>query len=190
MGLLARAYDGQLPLERTALAQAVELAAVQRHDHLLDVATGTGGLLRELARTDARPAEVVGVDRCASALALAARRLPLGWRLTSGDARRLPFADRRFDIVTACYVLHLLSPAARMQVLSEIARVLRPGGRLVTVTVHSQRTVTRATLGILPRSSGLRPLDPRSELAAAGLAPVRARFTSSGWPSLCVLGAS
>ena len=190
IGLLARAYDRQLPLERAALAAAVELAAVGPDDRLLDVATGTGGLLRELARLDARPAEVAGIDRRAAALAVAAERLPAGWRLTAGDARRLPFADGRFDVVTACYLLHLLDPVDRRKVLAGIARVLRPGGRVVTVTLHSRNAASAAALGLLPRSSGLRPLDPVDELAAAGFVPLRARFMTAGWPSLCVLAGS
>ena len=49
MGLLGHVYDWQLPLERAALATAVELAAPRESERLLDVATGTGGLLRELS---------------------------------------------------------------------------------------------------------------------------------------------
>jgi len=187
MELLARAYDRQLPLERAALATAAELAGVRGDDRLLDVATGTGGLLRELDRRGVRPAEVVGIDRSHCAIAVAAPHLPAGWRLAAGDARRLPFADGRFDVVTTCYLLHLLHADDRETVLREIARVLRPGGRLVTVTMQSTRPFTRALLGLLPRSSGLRPLDPADDLAAAGLVPGRARFVATGWPSLCVL---
>jgi ubiquinone/menaquinone biosynthesis C-methylase UbiE len=187
MGALARAYDLQLPLERAPLAAAAELAAAGPRDRLLDVATGTGGLLRELVRRGARPAEVVGVDRSRSALALAAERVPRGWRLLAADARRLPFADARFDVVCAAYLLHLLAPGERAAVVNEIARVLAPGGRAVTVTVGSRRALSRRALSALPRSSGLRPLEPRSELAAAGLAPVRGAFVNAGWPSWCVL---
>ncbi len=185
--LLARAYDWQLPLERAALAAAVELAGVRPGERVLDVATGTGAVLRELARRDARPTEVVGIDRFCAGLAVAAAWLPAGWRLVAGDARELPFADGRFDVVTASYLLHLLGPRDRATVLAEIARVLRSGGRVVTVTVHSRRPATRAVLERMPRSSGLRPLEPSADLAAAGLAPVRGRFVSSGWPSVCVL---
>ena len=188
VGLLGRLYDWQLPLERAALTAAVELAAPGASERLLDVATGTGGMLRELSRRRARPAEVVGIDRSVSMLALAAAHdLPTGWRLLSGDARRLPFRDRRFDVVTVCYLLHLLDEESRTRVVAEIARVLREGGRVVTVTVESRRPVARAALGCLPRRSGLRPLDPMGELRAAGLEPLRARFVRDGWPSLCVL---
>jgi ubiquinone/menaquinone biosynthesis C-methylase UbiE len=188
VGLLGRVYDCQLTLERPALATAVELAAPDESERLLDVGTGTGGLLRELSRRRGRPAEVVGIDRSASMLAIAAaHELPAGWRLLSGDARRLPFPDRRFDVVTACYLLHLQDQECRARTIAEIARVLREGARVVTVTVESRRPAARAALTRLPRLSGLRPLDPTDELRAAGLEPLRAEFVRGGWPSLCVL---
>ena len=188
MGPLGRIYDRQLPLERAALATAVELAAPSESERLLDVATGTGGLLRELARRRARPAEVVGIDRSTSMLAVAATHgLPARWRLLAGDARRLPFPDRRFDVVTACYLLHLLDQECRARTIAEITRVLRENARVVTVTVESRRPAARAVLKRLPRLSGLRPLDPSDELRAAGLEPRRARYVRDGWPSLCVL---
>lgn len=188
MGVRGRIYDWQMPLERAALAAAAELAAPGESDRLLDVATGTGGLLRVLSRRSPRPAEVVGIDSSASMLAVAAAKgLPVGWRLLPADARRLPFPDRRFEVVTACYLLHLLDREARTRTIAEIARVLRPTGRVVTVTVESRQQAARAALTRLPRRSGLRPLDPSHELRAAGLEPRRASFVRDGWPSVCVL---
>jgi ubiquinone/menaquinone biosynthesis C-methylase UbiE len=188
VGLLGRVYDWQLPLERAALATAVELAAPGESERILDVATGTGGLLRELSLRRVRPVEVVGIDRSASMLGVAAGHgLPAGWRLLVGDATRLPFPDGRFDVVTACYLLHLLERDCRARAIAEMARVLRVGGRVVTVTVDSRRPVARAALRRLSRVSGLRPLDPTDELRAVGLEPLRARFVRDGWPSLCVV---
>lgn len=180
-------YDWQLRLEEEALATAAELAAVRPGERVLDVATGTGGLLRELAARRARPGQAVGLDRSGSMLALAATRLPPDWSLVRGDARHLPFPNRSFDVVSACYLLHLLSVDDGREVLAELARVVRPDGRVVTITVESRRAAGRALLASLPRRTGLRPLDPSRQLRAAGLRPVRARFVSSGWPSLCVL---
>ncbi|MCA1645653.1 MAG: methyltransferase domain-containing protein [Chloroflexi bacterium] len=60
---LARLYDWSVPLERDSLQLALELADVRRGERLLDVATGTGALLRELARRNACPGPVIGVDR-------------------------------------------------------------------------------------------------------------------------------
>jgi ubiquinone/menaquinone biosynthesis C-methylase UbiE len=186
--MLGRLYEWQLPLERQALTAAADLAAVEPGERLLDVATGTGGLPRALAPRGARPREAVGLDRSASMLAVAAAHLPPDWSLLQGDAKHLPFPDQSFDLVSASYLLHLLGPDHRIQVLTEIARVLRPGGRVVTVTTESRRSVTRTLLERLPRWSGLRALDPAREFGAAGLRPLRARFVPSGWPSLCVLG--
>jgi ubiquinone/menaquinone biosynthesis C-methylase UbiE len=188
MGVLGRIYDWQLPLERAALAAAVELAAPSESDQLLDVATGTGGLLRELSRRGTLPAEVVGIDRSTSMLAVASvKGLPAGWTLLESHAESLPFRDQRFDVVTACYLLHLVDREARARTIAEIARVVIPGGRVVTVTVESRRPAARAALARLPKRSGLRPLDPSHELRAAGLEPQRARIVRDGWPSLCVL---
>jgi ubiquinone/menaquinone biosynthesis C-methylase UbiE len=188
VGVLGRIYDWQLPLERAALAAAVDLATPSESDRLLDVATGTGGLLRELSRRGPLPAEVVGVDRSTSMLAVAsAKGLPAGWRLLESDAESLPFRDQWFDVVTACYLLHLLDREARARTIAELARVVLPGGRVVTVTVESRRPAARAALGRLPKRSGLRPHDPSHELRAAGLEPQRAKFVRDGWPSLCVL---
>jgi ubiquinone/menaquinone biosynthesis C-methylase UbiE len=188
VGALGRIYDWQLPLERAALAAAAELAAPSESDRLLDVATGTGGLLRELSRRGRPPAEVVGIDRSTSMLAVASGKgLPTGWRLLESDAEGLPFQDDRFDVVTACYLLHLLDREARARIIAELARVVRPGGRVVTVTVESRRPAARAVLARLPKRSGLRPLDPSHELRAAGLEPLRTKFVRDGWPSWCVL---
>jgi ubiquinone/menaquinone biosynthesis C-methylase UbiE len=186
MPLLGSIYDLQLPLERPALRVALDLADPAPGERLLDVATGTAGLLRELLPRELRPAQVAGIDRSSSMLAVAPA-LPDGWRLLVADARRLPFADGHFDVVTVGYLLHLLAPAERGVVLREVARVLRVGGRVVTVTVDARRRGTRRLLERLPRASGLRPLEPSNELAAAALQPLRARFVTTGWPSHCVL---
>ncbi|MBA2256512.1 MAG: class I SAM-dependent methyltransferase [Thermoleophilaceae bacterium] len=193
---LARLYDLQLWLERPALDRAAALADVASGERLLDVATGTGALLRRLAHRPLRPAEAVGVDASRAMLARA-RALPDGWDLVEADARALAFADTSFDVVTAAYLLHTLDSPARGAVLTECHRVLRPDGRLVTVTVSQPRSRVGARLAgpiisLARRSSGtlagLRPLDPRPEIEAAGFTVERALAVSgAGYPSLCVL---
>ncbi len=180
-------YELQLALERRALDAALDLARAGSEDRILDVATGTGALLQRLAHRGVNPREAVGIDASPPMLALARRRLPPQWRLVAGDAAGLPFAAQTFDLATACYLLHLLEPGERAGVTRELARVLRPGGRAVLVTVAGRRPRVRAVLDRLPATSGLRPLDFTAELAAVGLRPLRARFVHGGWPSLCVL---
>ncbi len=172
---LARAYDWQLPLERAALAAAVDLAGPRRDDEWLDLGTGTGGLLRELARRPDRPRTAIGVDECAAMLERAPP-MPAGWRLESRDACRLRFTGGRFSVVTAAYLLHVVDAAARRQIIGEARRVLVSGGRVVVVTPTRPRTrLGRALYAPLAAAAGssagprsaLRPLDPRSELEAA-----------------------
>lgn len=191
---VARVYDWQLALERRAVAAAIELASPRPEDRLLDVGTGTGAVLRALAQRRSRPAVAIGIDSSRGMLARVPS-LPAGWRLERADATSLPFLAEEFDVVIASYVLHLLDPPRLGRVLSELRRVLKLQGRLATVTpvaprshLHRPYELIVAALAPLNGSSlGLRPLDPRPELARYGLEPVTARYVHRGYPSLCVV---
>lgn len=113
---------------------AVRAAGVKRGDRVLDVACGTGDLSQAFAATDA--AEIVGVDFTPEMLAIAAqKRDALGSptasrvRYQEGDAQNLAFSDASFDVVSIAFGIRNVADPARA--LSEFARVLRPGGRLV-----------------------------------------------------------
>ncbi len=176
----------------------VEMLEVGQSEAVLDLGTGTGIVLRELARSAQPPGTAVGVDRSAEMLARVPD-LPAAWRLLEADAASLPFDDDSFDVVTASYLLHLLDREERARVIAEAIRVLAPGGRLGTVTVAPPaggissfatwpiRALARRSHGVL---AGLRPLDPGPEFLAAGLRPVRGRRVSAGYPSLCVVAES
>jgi len=183
---VARVYDWSVPLERDALRIALQLANVQRGERVLDVATGTGALLRELAQRNQSTGQVIGVDHSPSMLS-GARGLPSSVRLVVADARALPFPSACFDVISLCYLVHLLQPGDRRRVFDAVRRVVRPGGRIVTVTVDTEQPVLRWVLGLFPSWTGLRRLDPRPDMERAGLRPIQARYTRAGWPSLCVL---
>jgi ubiquinone/menaquinone biosynthesis C-methylase UbiE len=191
---LSRRYDRQLWLERPALDAALDLAAPTPETTLLDAGTGTGAVLRALASRAGRPGHAVGVDSSAAMLARVPP-LPAGWRLVRADVAALPFDDASIDRAIAVYLLHVLAPDTRAAALGELRRVLRPGGRLVTVTpVVPNRALSRpfwsALAGLarpMPeRFGGMRPLDPRPELVEAGFALERARTVRGGYYSLCV----
>lgn len=95
---------------------------------LLDLATGSGVLAATLARANPET-EIVGVDFCAPMLRVAQGRGLT--RLAVADAMRLPFADEAFDAVTVAFGLRNMEswPGA----LREMARVLRPGGRVLVL---------------------------------------------------------
>jgi SAM-dependent methyltransferase len=111
-----------------ALALAGEVDGLR----VLDAGCGAGALSRELM---ARGAVVTGLDASAGLLAVARDRLGPAVPLVHGDlAEPLPFPDATFDLVVSSLVLHYLrnwSP-----VLSELRRVLAPGGRIVASTHH------------------------------------------------------
>jgi demethylmenaquinone methyltransferase / 2-methoxy-6-polyprenyl-1,4-benzoquinol methylase len=96
------------------------------HDTVLDVACGTGAVARELLRQYG--CRVVAVDQSAEMLAEARRRLGARVELRQARAERLPFDDAAFDGLTVTYLLRYVDdPVATMR---ELARVVRPGGRL------------------------------------------------------------
>lgn len=194
---VARLYDLQLFLEKPALRAAIALAGPRSDDRVLDVGTGSGALLRELARSGTRAAEVVGVDASARMLERArSAGPPREWRLQQADARRLPFADERFSLVFAAYVLNVLSDEDGKAALREAHRVLAPGGRLVVVSpVEPSSPLARPyrwLAELLPRRlprlfAGIRLLDPEPLIRAAGLQPERRRYVGLGYASVCLL---
>jgi SAM-dependent methyltransferase len=111
--------------------QIVPLAA----DHLrgavdvLDVGTGEG----QLARVAGGARRVVGVDPSWAQLA-AARARAGGPSYARGEAARLPFVDRAFDAVLACLVFEHIEGVD--DAISEVGRVLRPGGRFLFFLNH------------------------------------------------------
>jgi SAM-dependent methyltransferase len=192
---LSRTYDRQLWLERSAVATAVELLDPARNELCLDLATGTGEVLRALARRDDPPREVIGVDRSEAMLSRVGT-LPAGWSLRRADALTLPFDDGTFDAAAVSYLLHLFSPSDRQLALAELRRVLRPGGRLVTVTpaipsaglARPLATQLDRLARMRPRRYGaLRALNATVDMQHAGFCVVASRWSRRGYPSVCVL---
>jgi demethylmenaquinone methyltransferase/2-methoxy-6-polyprenyl-1,4-benzoquinol methylase len=117
----------QDPRWRRALVAAVDPHA---GDRVLDVATGTGMVAAELLRRC--ECSVVGIDQSAAMLARARARFGAERasrvELIEGQAEALPFDDGSFDALTVTYLLRYVDdPAATVR---ELARVLRPGGRI------------------------------------------------------------
>lgn len=142
--LLQRAYDRDAPgydatfwqLQRpkyeTMLGPRAEAIAGLRP--LLDLGCGTGLLADFLAETGQQIEGIVGADLSAGMLACAhARGLPV----VQADAARLPFVTGAFEAVVCFTVLRLFDDDER-PALSEIARVLRPGGLLFLTLLTRQ----------------------------------------------------
>ena len=115
-----------------SLEHCVRRLAPRPGEHVLDLATGTGWTSRLVAR---RGAQVDGVDIAAGLLDTARARanaegLPIAYHL--GDAEALPFEDASFDAVISTFgVMFASRPEAAA---AELARVVRPGGRIALTT--------------------------------------------------------
>jgi demethylmenaquinone methyltransferase/2-methoxy-6-polyprenyl-1,4-benzoquinol methylase len=106
---------------------------------VLDVATGTGLVARELVR--ATGCHVVGVDQSAGMLAEARRRVNGSVELIEASADALPFAHGEFDALTFTYLLRYVDdPGATLR---ELARVVRPGGSIAGLEFGVPRRAAR-----------------------------------------------
>jgi demethylmenaquinone methyltransferase/2-methoxy-6-polyprenyl-1,4-benzoquinol methylase len=115
--------------------RAADLAAVRPGDRALDVATGTGDLALELARRVMPGGEVVGSDFSEGMLEHARRKAvgTSGVRFEPANALALPYADGEFAAATVGFGARNFSDLD--QGLREMARVVRPGGRVVVLEI-------------------------------------------------------
>ena len=131
---LAEVWDSirSLHVAESAVEQAIEAALADRPvGRLLDIGTGTGRMIELLGP---KALQAIGVDKSSEMLRLARVKLEAAGIVSSlrqGDMYALPLADGSADSVIIHQVLHYAqNPAAAV---SEAARVLRPGGRLLVV---------------------------------------------------------
>lgn len=115
---------------RRRLVRAVRTVGPQR---ILDLATGSGAVAFALAEGLHKPMKIIGLDFCQPMLDEAVRkrdRRPeyAGIEFQQGDGLALPLPDAAFDAVTISFGLRNM--ADRHRALSEMRRVLRPGGRV------------------------------------------------------------
>jgi ubiquinone/menaquinone biosynthesis C-methylase UbiE len=119
---------------RALRLRAAALARLHPGEQALDVGCGTGTLALDVARRVGKAGRVAGIDPAADQIArarakAARRRLPIDFQV--GVIERLPFPDQTFDVVLSTLMMHHLPGSLKQQGLAEIARVLKPGGRLV-----------------------------------------------------------
>jgi demethylmenaquinone methyltransferase/2-methoxy-6-polyprenyl-1,4-benzoquinol methylase len=120
----------------------VTIAGVVSGERALDLAAGTGDIAFAVA---ARGAKTIGLDITHRMLQLARRRQRNGTpaEFIAGDMISLPFRSSSFDLVTTGYGLRNVPDLAAA--VTEIARVLRPGGRLVSLDFNKpENAIVRA----------------------------------------------
>lgn len=138
----ARLYDTQVEILFSGSANAMRRQCIvplseflrgrdQRRFALLDVACGTGHLIRFIKEAFPR-LKVTGLDLSPAYVEEARRHVaPFEAEFRLGSAEALPFPDRSFDLLTTVYLFHEVPPDVRCNIAAEFARVLKPGGRLV-----------------------------------------------------------
>jgi SAM-dependent methyltransferase len=147
-GAAAGAYErGRPPYPPEAIDWLLPAGAVR----VLDLGAGTGKLTRQLA---GRGLDVTAVEPSEGMREQLRRAVP-GVRALAGSGERIPLPDRSVDAVLVAQAWHWVDPA---RAVPEVARVLRPGGRLGLVwNVRDERADWVAGLGaILRRSDGAR----------------------------------
>ncbi len=120
--------------ERLEVELVLSLAELHGGQRVLDVGTGDGTYALEAAR---RGASVIGLDTSSSMLTAAetrARAAGLHIDVHAGSVTALPFADASFDRALAVTVLCFVDDPARA--LAEMARVTKPGGRVIVGELH------------------------------------------------------
>jgi ubiquinone/menaquinone biosynthesis C-methylase UbiE len=132
-----RSYDALVDVffagRRSAVFnRLVQLSGAKPGDRVLDVGCGTGYLTRRLARAATPKGKAIGLDASSGMLQQARRACPSDTcEFVVGAAEKLEFNDGSFDVVTSSLMLHHLPAQLRAEALSEMHRVLRPGGRLL-----------------------------------------------------------
>ena len=203
---IARVYDLMNSLMTAGLhhrwrERAADLAALRPGGRALDVACGTGDLAIELARRVGPSGTVVGSD-FSEAMLERARAKSSGVRWEWANALELPYADGEFDAATVGFGARNFSDLDRG--LAEMARVVRPGGRVVVLEITTPQRPPLSTffsiwfdrvvpeLGRLAGNpdayaylpSSVKRFPPPDALAArmvaAGLADVRWILTAGG----------
>ncbi|HTR52244.1 MAG TPA: bifunctional demethylmenaquinone methyltransferase/2-methoxy-6-polyprenyl-1,4-benzoquinol methylase UbiE [Kofleriaceae bacterium] len=139
-----------LGLDQRWRRRAIHALSLTGHPRVLDIATGTGDLAIEIARAH-RDAVVIGIDPSPGMLAVARTKLEqrgLAERveLVVGDACALPQASCSIDAATIAFGIRNVPD--RPRALRELARVVRPGGRIAVLELGEPR---RGLFGSLAR---------------------------------------
>ena len=139
-GWRASNYDAGSGFEIEPHAEALKLADIQKGQHVLDVACGTGRGTVGLAQAVGPSGKVDAMDLSEAMLAQAHNKidyLGLGNQVEfkQGNARDLPYLDGTFDLLYNGYMFDLIPIIGFMPILKEMARVLKPSGKLVLLNM-------------------------------------------------------
>lgn len=192
---LGRDLERANRFEGHAKAMALALLDVRHGMHVLHVGVGTGHEHAALQHAVAPDGMLIGYDLARGMLQLTRQRVDTA--LCEGDALHMPFVSQHFDCVFSAYMLDLIPLAEIPLILHEFHRLLRPGGRLVLVSLTEG--IDRASRLFVAgwklayqlnpqRMGGCRPLQLADLLRGAGFRVERQIVIQRGFPSEVLLG--
>ena len=156
LGRVAKGITGPGMAEEVRIARL--LMALSHGDSVLDLACGPGNFSREFARAVSDSGLVVGVDASRTMLERAAEEIETSGlanlALIRASGEELPFRDDGFDAVCCFAALHLF--ADPFAALSELTRVLAPGGRIAIMTSVRRQVTLPPLKPLVERASGMR----------------------------------
>lgn len=141
---------------------------------VLDFGCGTGGSIPHLKRLLAN-AELTGVDVSEKSLKIASERFAAAATYRLFDGQVLPFTDNCFDLVFTACVFHHIPEAAHISLLSEIRRVLTPGGAFIIYEHNPHNPLTVRVVNSCP-------FDKHAVLISAK--KMRERLVAAGFDSI------
>lgn len=180
---LGRAFKG---VTGPGMSEEVRIARLllglsQGHS-VLDVACGPGNFTRSFGRTVGDQGLAVGIDASPSMLERGARDLlrdrATNVALVRGDATDLPFLAGSFDAVCCFAALHLFSDP--FAALTDMSRVLAPGGRIAVMTSVRRQVQLPPLKPVIERASGMRVFEHDeivSKLQELGFADIHQRVS-------------
>ena len=184
-------------IEAKARQRALDIAAIQNGEKVLEVALGTGLNFVEILKRNPK-GWVDGVDVSMKMVERAKKRISKtgqkNYTLHLCDCRQLPFEDERFDVIMNQYLLDILPVEDFIPILLEFKRVLKGGGRLILVNMtKGERWLNQIYEEIyklkLPLLAGCRGVMSQPFLEQIGFSQFQRIFVSQlGFPSEVVRG--
>ncbi len=184
-------------MESKSRQRALNMAAIQNGEKVLEVALGTGLNFVEILKRNSK-GWVDGVDVSLKMVEKARKRISKtgqkNYTLYLCDCRHLPFEDERFDVIMNQYLLDILPVKDFIPILLEFKRVLKDGGRLILVNMtKGERWLNQIYEEIYrlkpPLLAGCRGVMSQPFLEKIGFSQLQRMFVSQlGFPSEIVRG--